>query len=354
MNKYRIIIIFLLIFISSKLFSDNVEKKLAKESFVIYEDFEVLKAQNRDKLIELYPSVYHAPELSEVDFKTYLYWYTGVPNAFLEFRVNTDEEMKHKRLGNFYLAWNYSGETLSIFCFPYYMTVRNVTVKNNQIIFSLIGIVQKSDLYYSNFIKTEIPFKEYEYDIHSAKIIIDGDYLDFYIDDVFIHTFCRINEATLKEYENLIKNNTCDLSKVTWPRHADGTSDYDDKIIMPESLIITGSTNPDKSTVGKNNVQTNIGESEKIKKVQVKSKDQIMAVKIPAVLRADPSIEKGTPMLKAATGSRVQILKVGKKQTIDNIESNWVKVKFLDGAKKVTGKDISPDAVGWLFGGYLE
>ena len=142
MNKYRIIIIFLLILISSKLFSDNVEKKLAKESFVIYEDFEVLKAQNRDKLIELYPSVYHAPELSEVDFKTYLYWYTGVPNAFLEFRVNTDEEMKHKRLGNFYLAWNYSGETLSIFCFPYYMTVRNVTVKNNQIIFSLIGIVQ--------------------------------------------------------------------------------------------------------------------------------------------------------------------------------------------------------------------
>ena len=55
----------------------------------------------------------------------------------------------------------------------------------------------------------------------------DGDYLDFYIDDVFIHTFCKINEATLKEYENLIKNNTCDLSKVTWPRHADGTCDYD-------------------------------------------------------------------------------------------------------------------------------
>ena len=45
--------------------------------------------------------------------------------------------------------------------------------------------------------------------MHTAKIIIDGDYLDFYIDDVFIHTFCKINEATLKEYENLIKNNTC-------------------------------------------------------------------------------------------------------------------------------------------------
>lgn len=59
-------------------------------------------------------------------------------------------------------------------------------------------------------------------------------------------------------------------------------------------------------------------------------------------------------MLKAATGSRVQIIKVGKKQIIDNIESNWVKVKFLDGVKKVTGKDISPDTVGWLFGGYLE
>ena len=30
-----------------------------------------------------------------------------------------------------------------------------------------------------------------------------------------------------KKYEELIKNNSCDLSKVTWPRHVDGTCDYE-------------------------------------------------------------------------------------------------------------------------------
>ena len=52
---------------------------------------------------------------------------------------------------------------------------------------------------------------------HKAKIILDGDYLDFYIDDIFIHKFCRINKETLEQYDNLIKNGKCDLSKVTWP-----------------------------------------------------------------------------------------------------------------------------------------
>lgn len=54
-----------------------------------------------------------------------------------------------------------------------------------------------------------------------------------------------------------------------------------------------------------------------------------MVLKIPAVLRADPSMEKGTPMLKAATGSRVQIIKVGKKQTIDNHRKQLGKSKVF-------------------------
>lgn len=184
----------------------------------------------------------------------------------------------------------------------------------------------------------------------------DGDYLYIFLDDqqTLLTTYYAYSKEEYVNLKKSIRINQFNSADFTLPRHADGTSDYDDKIIMPEPLIPTGNTDIDEVTAGKDKVHANIGESEKIKKVQVKSKNQIMAVKIPAVLRAEPSIEKGTPMLKAATGSRVQIIKVGKKQIIDNIESNWVKVKFLDGAKKVTGKDVSPDTVGWLFGGYLE
>ena len=66
-------------------------------------------------------------------------------------------------------------------------------------------------------------------------------------------TYAITDEKTLKEFNNLIITGKCDLSRVTWPRHADGTSNYDDKIIMPEPLIPTGNTDIDEVTAGKNN-----------------------------------------------------------------------------------------------------
>ena len=120
----------------------------------------------------------------------------------------------------------------------------------------------------------------------------DGDYLYIYLEDkkTLLTTYYAYDETEYKCLKNAIKTNRFNMSDYTMPRHADGTSDYDDKIIMPELLIPTGNTDIDEVTAGKDKVHANIGESEKIKKVQVKSKNQIMAVKIPAVLRAEPSI----------------------------------------------------------------
>ena len=323
------------------LFCNSLFENLSNTTFIIEEHFSVLEKRDRNYLIQLYPDIAEKCTAYDGATDTDLYWYDINPIGELSFVTIFTENRKG-------IDYEY------ISCLPYALDIEVLKRTTNIILFDVKKITDLGKHFNSYFIPKTVQFNETDYNMHTAKIIIDGDYLDFYIDDVFIHTFCKINEATLKEYENLIKNNTCDLSKVTWPRHADGTSDYDDKIIMPEPLIPTGNTDIDEVTAGKDKVHANIGESEKIKKVQVKSKNQIMAVKIPAVLRADPSIEKGTSMLKAVTGSRVQIIKVGKKQIIDNIESNWVKVKFLDGAKKVTGKDVSPDTVGWLFGGYLE
>ena len=33
-------------------------------------------------------------------------------------------------------------------------------------------------------------------------------------------------------------NNICDLSKVTWPRHADGSCDYDKEIKEPKTNLL--------------------------------------------------------------------------------------------------------------------
>ena len=58
-------------------------------------------------------------------------------------------------------------------------------------------------------------------------ISIDGDYLNFFCNNQQLGQFVKTNSKTKNEIESLIRNNTCDLSKITWPRHADGSCDYD-------------------------------------------------------------------------------------------------------------------------------
>lgn len=53
-------------------------------------------------------------------------------------------------------------------------------------------------------------------------------------------------------------------------------------------------------------------------------------------------------------GTKVKILQLGKAETIDGINSNWVQVEVLSGAKDKDGKEIKSGTIGWCYGGYLE
>ena len=53
-------------------------------------------------------------------------------------------------------------------------------------------------------------------------------------------------------------------------------------------------------------------------------------------------------------GTKVKILELGKFETIDGINSNWVKVEVQKGAKDRDGNPIKAGTVGWCYGGYLE
>lgn len=59
-------------------------------------------------------------------------------------------------------------------------------------------------------------------------LYLDGDYMDIYVDgkDIHLGTLVKVNKEFIKEYQSLIKENTCDLSKVQFPRRADGSMDY--------------------------------------------------------------------------------------------------------------------------------
>lgn len=60
----------------------------------------------------------------------------------------------------------------------------------------------------------------------------DGDYINLYNDsnrNEMIESFVFVNNYDfIKEnIKMILKGNKCDLSKVTWPKHADGSCDYD-------------------------------------------------------------------------------------------------------------------------------
>jgi hypothetical protein len=60
-------------------------------------------------------------------------------------------------------------------------------------------------------------------------IVPDGDYLDVYVDNYDAHfaTFVYVDNQFLQELDTLIKTGTCnDLSRIIWPRRADGSMDY--------------------------------------------------------------------------------------------------------------------------------
>lgn len=61
----------------------------------------------------------------------------------------------------------------------------------------------------------------------------DGDYINVYANNVDkkFCTFCKMYEEDIALLRECVKTNNWDNIKVTWPRHADGSCDYEDEIL---------------------------------------------------------------------------------------------------------------------------
>ena len=150
----------------------------------------------------------------------------------------------------------------------------------------------------------------------TLKIVRDGEYLHFYTEDGRTIISCAlVDEEFATQYENLIQTNKCDLSRVTWPRHADGTCDYETAVRLQQGKRYRASDN--------------------------------------LRLRSSGSTA-GKPVVTIGKGTQVKVLGIGAEQTIDGITSNWVQVEVQAGAKDRDGKPIAAGTTGWCFGGYLE
>ena len=57
---------------------------------------------------------------------------------------------------------------------------------------------------------------------------IDGDYLNLYIDKQLFMTYVDLDKKTEQVIRDFLKEENYNIKNVTWPRHADGSCDYED------------------------------------------------------------------------------------------------------------------------------
>ena len=153
---------------------------------------------------------------------------------------------------------------------------------------------------------------------------LDGDYLNLIIDGKKLSLVKKCSSFD-SEWHELMQKNSCNLSTIAWPRHADGSCDYED--VSSIKTVSTPTTNvaPNKTMTVSENLKLRSGEA--------------TTSEVITVMQA---------------GTKVKILGLGKSETIDGVSSNWVKVEVQSGAKDREGRAIRAGTVGWCYGGYLK
>ena len=286
----------------------NFLEELNKTNYVIDFYYDVLKSGNRDTMHN-FSDIYVDREFPDPDYGIVKYkWYDSkmFPMDSIKIRIdNASSKIDDK-------CFQISNHWIDIIEFQY----RN----NIEIVFK-----EGSDLndFYDSYSTLDWK-KTRQKELNTFYFNFDGDYLCIYLngetDNDLFARFVKMNNATFKQFKNLLANNKCDLTYVTWPKHADGSCDYD---------------------INKKSASTNVAQN------------KLMVVSENLKLRSGEATSTQVLTVMSA-GTKVKILELGKAESIDGINSNWVKVEVQSGAKDRDGNAIKAGTVGWCYGGYLE
>lgn len=315
---------------------DEFISKINKENeWIPIEYLDVMKSKNRETMKIIAPQLNYEKEWDDLD-DCWKEWYERYIEYYEIERIFFDESIGISMSGNqkinkLEINKQYDYEIISIKKTSYYYillkqdsaSIFNYNYERSFI--SPIKELRQTPLYSEN--PDYYDNDEYKYDeiVIDAKFIFDEDYLTVYANnDKFKQVYFRCTDETFEQLKSLIYTNTIDLTRVTWPRHADGTCDYEEgKILVAPSSSAT-------------NVSIN----------------KTMSVKENLKLRLAEATTS-TVLNVMAAGTKVKVLELGKAETIDGINSNWVKVEIISG-KDRNGNVIRSGTTGWCYGGYLQ
>ena len=196
-----------------------------------------------------------------------------------------------------------------------------------------------SDLYEIQIKDVRISQRSYEYHLerghdmrfarnaaepeYSLYFQFDGEYLYIYLEDrqTLYATYCAYDEAEFEALTEAFETNEFDLSRFTFPVHADGSCEYDK------------------------------AKAETIKTPKIEGGIYRVTENLRLRETEDTSSAVITTM---QAGTLVQIRSTGKEETIDGITDNWVEAEVQFGGRNKDGIRITHGVTGWCFGGYLQ
>ena len=193
-------------------------------------------------------------------------------------------------------------------------------------------------------------YKKYQKDAYIDLFIqFDGDYVDLWINskDDFMGRYIIASDVLREQIHNFMETKDIDLSAITWPRHADGTCDYEDE----GGIATATSENANKLADALIAERTESVEESAIPK-PAPSVGKTAAVTENLRLRTD-NRTTAEVVATLAAGTRVKVEATSREDTIDGIASNWVQVTVLGEATDRDGNSVATGTEGWLFGGYL-
>lgn len=194
---------------TSELFDERVRYTTLTtqgKNWIPVQNIDILRSRSRDRYYETYKNKlarYDEPDIFQISWHEHYKVRTAaqIENCFLYF---TDE--KNYAIFLYVKDIKPTGNGYMVSCEMFKSYTSDLFVEKNDF---LENLTEKGQ-------------------IVNLLLIFDGDYLHIYTEKKQrLFTYALMDSEYSTQMENLIRNETCDLSKVTWPRHADGTCDYD-------------------------------------------------------------------------------------------------------------------------------
>ena len=309
MNKKIVLVSVLLVNMVVAVFGTDFEERITEKKW--YRDYfnEVIYGQDRNIIVE------YQPKLTE---KENIYYYDGAYGDMIywfDVSVNYRDRIDYRKFDDseygYYIligGWGIRYKAKKIATDLYELELEDVRISQEKYEFLLK---------YGHDVKFALNATEPKYSLYFR---FDGEYLYIYLEDgkTLYETYCAYDESEIQALEEAIRTNEFDMTNFSFPRHADGTCDYESGGGVPGKKIVNGVYR------AQDNLRLRVNEN-----------------------------TSGEIITTMKAGTDVKILSLGKEETIEGITDNWVEVELQTGARNLEG-DVITGTVGWCFGGYLK